>query len=373
MADEDRDTPPAFGVEGLERNSGYKPMFEDAASPDELTVEDAASLQHDGAEPEPVARRYIDRDGNPVPENQTLTLERAAADLSAMHQAEVDQEADALDELLLKELDPEGEALRAQQEQQHEAEQKQQDAPQPQSAATDLDAALSNPQIRQAIETQLASADAARDSYVQGLNAAMVIAEHTFASQFPEFANTPPEQHMAILQNIAHHNPARAAAIQNAVLNSGRLVEAAKAERQAAAERESASFKTYAAEQDAVFDKAMPNLTVEQKQEIAKAIFDGFAEYGIGFAQLQEMYSRDRTIRHAGFQRMIYDAAMYRVMQQSAKAAKSKPLPPVQRPGTSAARSNSGQQKIDGLAAAFKREPSLENATALYAARSARN
>lgn len=365
---------PAFGREGLEREAGFTPMADPNKKDDgdQLTLNDAAQIRATEA-PAPVLREYRDN-GQPVDSNETLTLDRAAGDLSAIRNAEHEEAENDAAKALRKHID----GLRGK-----DGADAAGDAGQPEANAEgaaepasegdikpDLERALNHPRVREAIRAQVAETETARQQYQAGIDAALSISQQTFMGQFPEFASvTSPEQAAQVGQAIAQSNPGRWAHIQSAFANSSRLFEAQRIEHQRATERHAAEFADYTKEQDRLVDEAMKGVPVALQHQIQGEIFAMAKEYGIEPAEFVRMGNQDRTMRHHAFQRMMIDAARYRIVQQASKQAVTKPVPSVARPGVRPSSGSSGAEKIRALSATFQNDPSLKNAVAMLGAR----
>jgi hypothetical protein len=365
---------PAYGQAGIEREAGYTPMPDTRKKDEdksELTIEEAAERRAEKYQP-PVPREYVDEDGNPAPRTETLTIERAADDLSAMRKSEA---ADAIsddDAALLAELGVELDDKAAETDDDTAelasiAESRRTDG----DLDAELETALNHPHIREALQKQVAENETARQQYQNGIDAAAQIAQAAFMQSFPEFANATPDQYPNIVAAIAAQNPGRLSQMHAAVVNSSRLFEAQRVESQRAAERQAAEFKTYAAEQDALFDTAAKDIPPAQQQRAFNEVVAAAKEFGIQPADFTRMMATDRVLKSAPVQRMMLEAGLYRAMMKSSKTTVSKDIPPVQRPGARQPSAGFDSQRVSNLKAQFDRDPSLKNAAALRTARRA--
>jgi hypothetical protein len=101
--------------------------------------------------------------------------------------------------------------------------------------------------------------------------------------------------------------------------------------------------------------------------EIPKMLTD----LGVDPIEFLKAGNESKFLRSAAAQRILIDAARYRMVQSATKAVASRPVPPVQRPGTAQPHVNSGGQKLAALNNAFKSNPTLKSAAAALAARRA--
>jgi hypothetical protein len=74
-------------------------------------------------------------------------------------------------------------------------------------------------------------------------------------------------------------------------------------------------------------------------------------------------------MRNAVFQRMMYDAAKYRLMMKAKDAVATRPVPPVLRPGVATAATERGRTDLRSLNARLSSSGNLKDAVALYQAR----
>ncbi len=81
------------------------------------------------------------------------------------------------------------------------------------------------------------------------------------------------------------------------------------------------------------------------------------------------LFESEPIMRNAAFQKMMHDAAKYRLAQKSVSKAVPKAVPHVQKPGVSRPAEPRGSEDVRALAAKFASNPSVKNAAALYAAK----
>lgn len=131
-------------------------------------------------------------------------------------------------------------------------------------------------------------------------------------------------------------------------------------------EKQDAEFREYAAKEfadDASRQKAQGEVASYLTQEV-----------GLSGQTLTSMWNDPNGmfhIRDAKVQRILRDAARWNAAEKAAKAAKAKPLPPVQRPGTASSRAEQGASNIQALQQKLDRSGDLRDAAALYAAKKA--
>jgi hypothetical protein len=129
------------------------------------------------------------------------------------------------------------------------------------------------------------------------------------------------------------------------------------------------NFKAYARSEDARFDTLVAGQSKESLREAAAEVVAAAKEYGIDKAELMALFESEPIMRNAAFQKMMHDAAKYRLAQKAVPKAMPKTVPHVQKPGVSRPAEPRGSEDVRSLAAKFASNPSVKNAAALYAAK----
>jgi hypothetical protein len=78
----------------------------------------------------------------------------------------------------------------------------------------------------------------------------------------------------------------------------------------------------------------VPELPPQQLRAVQNEILAMASEHGISKQEMAELWNSNPVIRHSAFQEMMRDAALYRMSKRSIPQAVSRPVPQVQRPGT---------------------------------------
>ncbi|WP_316180240.1 MULTISPECIES: hypothetical protein [unclassified Bradyrhizobium] len=349
----------------------------EALGGDVASLRDAAEQRTDPRSPVMV-REYVDEAGNLVDRGESVTLERAARDHARVRAAEVGEasrgtpDSDSSDHLgSPANGEPDGfEPASGEAESTAETGSTQHDASS--RLAPELERALQHPQVLQAIEEKIGEAEQARQSYREGLASAVQIAQASFLSQFPEFAGMPAEQVPAALERMSREDPGRFGRIQAAVAMSDQLLaQQAEAQRQHA-EVAQRSFQSFAQEQDDRLEGMLKSEPRAMRQAVAAEIVASAKESGIPASELNRLFQTEPLMRHATFQRMMYDAARYRLMMRAKDAAVTKAVPPVVRPGVSVSSGERGRTDLRALNARLTSSGDLKDAVALYQARMSR-
>jgi hypothetical protein len=381
-------------------NAGYTPMpdqerkpDEDAIGGDSASLREAAEARSTAAQRPPNIREYIDHEGKPVAANEAISLDRAARDYAGVTAAE----RLAADNVTSEHLAARVDALRAEAlandpgaAEFYGFEPPQADEAEPdrslpgddesasaegagQNAASELDAelekALRHPQVRQAIEQEIGEAEKARQSYLEGLDAATQIAQVSFLSQFPELASIAAENLPGALELMSRQDPQKFARVQAMVATSEQLFAYRQHESQREAEMARQSFLQFARSEDALFETMLKGEPKATQQAVTAEIFASAKASGIEPADLMGLFNSEPLMRNAAFQHMMYDAAKYRLAMKARDAAAAKPVPPVQRPGTARSSAEREHADVRALAARLSQSGDIKDAVALYHAR----
>jgi hypothetical protein len=376
-------------------NAGYAQMPDSGAEKERQPIgSDSASLrdaadQRSEAQPKVVVRRYTDAEGKPAAANEAVTLTRAARDYARSIAGDRQIAESESSESLAASID----ALRAEVtandpeapefygfEQPEESDAHDDDVESGVDPAKDqgrrsadvdpeIEQLMQHPQVRLALEEKVGEVDRARQSYVDGLDAAMQIAQASFISQFPELAGLAPERLPEALAHIAQQDPAKLARIQAIVAGSEQLRARQNEEMRRAADASRRSFQDYAKAEDARLETLLKGETSDIRQAVAQEIMASAKASGIEPDELQRLFDSEPLMRNATFQRMMYDAGKYRLMMKARDAVTAKPMPPVQRPGMAASRGERDQHDLRVLSARLSSTGDLKDAVALYRAK----
>lgn len=375
-------------------NAGYTEMPDPAREADRQPVNaDGASLREVAerrAEPaaKTVVRRYTDGEGKPAAANEAVTLARAAHDYakaSAADQRTNDTEVAAalathIDRMRAEVADDDPDAADFYGFEPPDADGGQEPdcdelgrptTKQAEAVDPDLEKLMQHPQVRLALEEKVGEAERARQVYLQGLDAALQIAQASFIGQFPELAALPPEQLPDALAQIAQQDPAKLARIQAIVAGSEQLRARQDEERRRTADAAQRNFQNYAKTEDARVEAMLKDEASNVRQAVAQEIMASARASGIEPNELRHLFATEPLMRNATFQRMMYDAGKYRLMMKARDAVATKPMPPVQRPGTAASRGERDQHDLRALSARLSSSGDLKDAVALYQAKTA--
>jgi len=370
-------------------SGGYTPMADTEKQREQEAIgSDGASLREAAdkriVDDRPImVREYVDADGKTAAPNEAVTLTRAARDHARVKAAERRASEDEHAEAFARQVDRARVAVQANDPSAAEFygyERPDGPASQPINGAAEgenaadrlapeLEKALQHPQVLRAIEEKISEAEKARQSYREGLEAATQIAQISFLGQFPEFAGMPTEHVPAALEKMSREDPAKLARIQAAVAASEHLLTQHAQERRSQAEASRQNFQKFATGEDARFEAMLKDEPASVRQVVATEIMAVAKENGIEPAELNRLFHTEPVMRNAVFQRMMYDAAKYRLMIKAKDAVAARPVPPVLRPGVATATAERSRADLRALNARLSSSGDLKDAVALYQAR----
>jgi hypothetical protein len=261
------------------------------------------------------------------------TAEEAAKSLSDYHRGQglVDEVGNLQN--LAAEVDTFRSQVFGQQQPQQQSAEQPVEAPQPeappeasapQGLDPDVQAALSNPKVRAAIEQPLLQAHQAQQAYTQGLTELAVHTTAYLAAEIPEFQGLNLQQIAASLDIMERQNPSRAAEIRQRFTAARSLAQEAQRVQQAAhvqqKQMEAAQWQNYVKANDDAFAKATANESPETMRAAGEEVLRACAEYGIDRNTVMALYQSDPVMRSAPFQKMMVDAAKFRMAQRTALA-----------------------------------------------------
>jgi hypothetical protein len=350
-----------------------KPTYEnDIDAIDAAAVELDERRKRGGQEEEAVVRSYVSiggpNDGDPRPDHETISVERASEDLTRLRDEEVHAKHHEIDEAVAAVADYN--RGQAQQEAQQVEQQPQQQQPVSDDEA-EMRRALDNPKIRQALDFQVQQLENQRASYAQAAAQAFEVGAAACYSQFPELNGANFQTLPAILQTVQKLNPERAQAMVRALQSTEQLHQQSRqaqaAEQQIAQARQTVWIKS---ESDK-FEKAIASEPKETVREIEREGLRVLKEsYGIDPAALKQLAQANPGLYSAEAQRLLYDAIKTKLTAEKI-AAKKVPanIPPVLRPGVSSPRPNYSDEQVTSARRAFDNDPTPESAARFLQAR----
>lgn len=410
-----------FGIKGVEIDQGYVPRLDpvktDAepsgdepwlTSSDDDAIRALARKKYGEPTDEPIKIELVDVDGNPAPENVSQTVEQAAADVASVHAAEAHAAEAAELAALAREVDLaraqalhgdpnvatyyglDGLEVMANAEAAEKADKAsvegkpadgKSDAKPEIGAGTEtssveglapeVEQALKHPQVRQAIEQELAQVDAAKQQYSQALNVANQYAQASLLDHFPELQGVPVERWAEGIAILHQSDPQRVAHAMGVLqrLDTLQTTQAQWQQRQAIEQQQ--QFESYAKAEDAKFEQMSEwaGLGKTEQAKVSTAVLEYAGELGIDKPTLVHLMKTNPVMRNAAFQKMMVDAARYRMQKAAPAKAIPKPVPAVQRPGIAQSKSERSGANLGALREKLQSSGSVEDAFALYQAK----
>lgn len=380
-------------------NAGYVPMPDPQEKDEREAIGcDSASLREAAAQrgqiqDDLVVRTYTGPRGEPIVRNEAVTLSRASRDYAnatAMERLIAEAEtseglAEQVDELRREALAgnpnaaefygfelPQVKVDEAVNTEAGKLDKEPLDTDANPASSTldpELENALQHPQVRSAIEEQLGEVEKVRQTYVDGLAAAIQMAQVSFLGQFPELAGIVPGALPGALERLSRDDPEKFERVKATVAATEQLFAQQRAESVRQEEVRRRNFEGYARAEDARFETLMKGEPRATQAAVSAEIMASARESGIKPAELNRLFNSEPLMRNAIFQRMMYDAAKYRLMMKAKDAAASRPLPPVLRPGTARSPGERQQADLRTLSARLSSSGDIKDAVALYHAR----
>jgi hypothetical protein len=352
---------PAYGREGLERAAGYVPMTDEnvpvhlrVETPDDLTVKEAAAQrlkELSGSESQIVTHTAG------LPANVTMTLDQAAdalADARGADKAQAEIDGTKKEQRAIDKLRGEKPAAPAQIE-----------------TENDVERALANPKIRDAIAERVTAADTQRGNYEASIKEIGKARIAALVGDFPEMANLPLNQWAAAITAMHQREPARAKQVFARLQGLAQVEAAVQHIAQHKTAREQTEFKAYAAKENARFTELTKGISPKEMEAVKAEIPRMLKEYGVSDPhQFLAAIHGQSTFPRASAERIMVDAAKWRMAKRAAMPSPRRTVPNVTRPGIAgprgAERSDSG---LAALNAKLSKSGSIKDATALLMAR----
>lgn len=345
---------PAYGREGLERAAGFTPLeTAPEEKPEELTVDEAAEKrlkELSGSESNIVTHTAG------LPDNVTMTLDQAAEALRDARDADKSQ----------ADLD----GAKAEQKAIDKLRGEKPAAPAPQiETEADIEKALANPKIRDAIAERVTAADTQRTRYETEVTYAGKFAVASLFGDFPELADLPAQNWVAAIQAMHQREPARA---QLAISKLQALARVEAAHNQIKADkaaRDQTEFKAYAAKENQRFTQLTRGIPAKEMAAIEAHVPKMLAESGANVKQFLDAVSNQTTFPRASAEALLVKAARYDLLMRAARPSATRTVPQVQRPGIAGPRVDRGSVGLAQLNAKLSKSGSIKDAAALLMAR----
>lgn len=222
--------------------------------------------------------------------------------------------------------------------------------------------------VQDAIQAEWQRAHQARAAHIQALQVAGSVVTAEFLRDFPDVKS------LNDLHALAHTNPERYVKAYAALNRAQAVVSEHQQLGQQAAQETQEQHQHWAKQQDEVFTSRHPEL---KDPKIAKQMGDlamrELEKIGLSRNEVAALYHgvQDISFRDARTQEILLDAIRWRASKHRMKEIASKPLPPVQRPGTRRDALPGEHATVQSAEKAMSSNPSLRNAMRLMQARRA--
>ena len=144
------------------------------------------------------------------------------------------------------------------------------------------------------------------------------------------------------------------------------------AAREPQVQEQQAKFAEFARREDSLFAEKIPDMAdADKASRLQKQALSVLADLGFSEQELARSWNGqgDLSLRDHRVQLLVHDAILWRDAQAKAKAAATKPVPPVVRPGAATAKPAAREQELSDLSKRLDRTGSLKDAAALLQAR----
>jgi hypothetical protein len=191
----------------------------------------------------------------------------------------------------------------------------------------------------------------------------------TLMAAFPEFHGLSNVQQIsAALQVLQQNNPQRHAAAVQHLHRVDALGKQAAAVQQQQQQQVAAQVHRWSVEQDALMDSYLaknesPDVVKNVKQNLGRITKQ---VYGIEPTALAQALQTTPALRSFEFQRLLYDATRWQLANEGISEKVSKPIPQVQRPGTSQPTASRDHAGVAEAKAKFLKNPNDFRAAAAY-------
>lgn len=163
----------------------------------------------------------------------------------------------------------------------------------------------------------------------QAVETANDFARMSFAENFPEIANLPPQQWEGALIAMAQHEPERFKSAINSLNRVSQLQTARQQQQQMQQQREQVEFQHYAKAEDARFADMVKGEAPAQMRQIEAEIPKMLSDLGVDPLEFLKAGNESKFLRSAAAQKVLVDAAKYRLMLQAPRAVAARSaLPP---------------------------------------------
>ena len=395
------------GKESEQARAGFEPMAPDPRLPqdepddkpvhgsDRDSMIKAANELHASRTPE---RDIVDReyriiggehDGEKTPPNRTLDIDRAADDLRAARDAEVQAIENAENEHLTKVLDEvvgiatpsEIDSWIEQQKAQLHAQQQealtQNPPPPPPGADPELyDLLMRHPVAAKALQNEVDGIARAQQAFANASEQNARVLAAALVNDVEELRGLDSSQYGLALELISRSNPQKAEAIRQ---RFGKIEELYRVSQQARqqqvqleAQKASAQQQAWLSQESQKWDKWAAEPANKQRiSTVMPQAFNVFSEaYGLSRQEVMHLQKTQPLLSTKLGQEILLDAISYQAAKRTATQNPARaPLPPVQKPGVAPPSYRPDDGEVSEARSRFLSSPSAKSAAKFIAAR----
>jgi hypothetical protein len=353
-----RSSEPAYGQAGLERDAGYKPLKDDR---DEIDSDRTSILDASNERSKELQTRPIEVHESGLEERITLSVAQAAK------RVEESRDADAAQ----AELDGTKAAQKEVDKLRSETPAEVRQPAQVEAEPEDFDIAKAHPKVRDAILAKVTEAETQRQHFETSVKEVGKMRVAALAADFPELVNLPLDKWAGAINAMAQRDLPRAKQIANRLHSLGEVENAMIQIKAQKDSREKAEFTQYSARENQRFKELTKGMTPQQMSAVQAEVPAMMAEYGVTDPRaFLEAIQGQTSFPRASAERIMIDAAKYRLMQRAPKAIAARgPLPRVAVPGVAQNRGSSASANLASLNAKLSQTGNIKDATALLMAK----
>lgn len=217
---------------------------------------------------------------------------------------------------------------------------------------------------RKAMQAKAQEAEQLRQQYEQQLPLVANAIQQAILTEFPDVKS------MDDVQRLAREDWPRYVQWDAKQKQLAQWQSEAQAAQQRQKQEADAKLNDWRASQDQEFEQSISSIPEPERAKLAKEAKNALIEYGLSEDQIGDLWNNS-ILRSAPIQRMMADAARYRLAKSNAAKPAAKPVPPVQKPGNAVRAPN---RALEGQIAALegKSSLSLREATQLVQLKSQR-
>jgi hypothetical protein len=219
-----------------------------------------------------------------------------------------------------------------------------------------------------ALEAERRQAEQTRQYYEAALPSLLQQLQQEGANEFSDIRD------LSDLQRLATQDPFRFGKWQVQQMRISAVAEQARGAQQRQESEYRQQFSAFAKRQDELLTEKVPDMADRAKAaRLQGAALSALKDIGFADEELSRSYNGQLglSLRDYRVQQLVHDATMWRDAQAKAKAATTKQLPPVQRPGVSQPRGAAHDAQVQNLTKRLETSGSLKDAAALLRARRA--